>query len=454
MTSNNSIFEGRLLHALCILDKRQQQLQQRNRAGCTCTKSPKSTLTHSQQCSASTCYYAFPGSVIMLCLHILQNCTVQMQLQKSQIVCRHYMTVLAACICCRVTILIWMTMLAACRHLPAPQRFPSVAGQRSSQGQYRTEQPPADIADSILTNPWTAALMQGDSDRPQLYSNSLALSRIGIGSWAPGPADAHAVPQPSLQAHSQSQQVPENSVKAGLSSSESVAASLHGSQEEDEHKLESDPDKQDTDSCSSVSEDGAGSVGGDRQHDHDHTQVRHAPDDCRAWQQDQSKPAGPMQPSASSAASDSQHPDASSDKGSSDKPRSDEGSSDRGCSDNASSGRGSSPTANVANAPHAQPACHNSWAAAFTNPHGEQAQGLWQHGAPKSEEDINKGGRQRGFAGWIGDFGHLEGPRFNKQQGRAGQAHMRSPRDQPPNSPSNPHAVAEVGKPSFEATLL
>ena len=347
-------------------------------------------------------------------------------------------------------------ILPACRHPPAPQKFRSTPGQRSNQGQYRTEQPPADIADSILTNPWTAALMQGDSDRPQLVSNNLALTRIGIGSWAASPADAHAhaAPQPSLRAHPQSQQDSDNSVKADLSSSETAAASLHGSQEEDEHRLECRPGKQGTDSCSSASEDGAGSVGGDSHshHDHNHRQVHSA---HWAWQQGQSERAGPMQHLASSAESDSQQTDvrtSSSDKSSSGKVRSDKGRSDWGCSNKASSDRGSSPAASGANA---QPACHTDWAAQFTSKHGEQAQGLRQHdAAPKDEEDKVTGGRQRGFTSWIGDFGHLEGPRFNKQQGRAWQVHMRSQRDQPPNSSSSPHSMAEVGKHCFDVNFL
>lgn len=395
----------------------------------------------------------------MLSLYIVQKCTVRLQLRGSQILCRHCMT-LSTHVGFETMKLIWMTTLAACRHPPAPQKFHSTPRQRSTQGQYRTEQPPADIADSILTNPWTAALMQGDCDRPQLYSNSLALTRIGIGSWAAGPAHAHAhaASQPSLQAQPQSQQAPENSVTADPSSSDTAAASLHSSQEEDEHRLESGPDKQGTDSCSSVGEDGAGSVGGDSR-SHDDCNHRHMPstqDKPQAWRQDQSRRAGPMQRSASSAASDSQQADArsdsSSDKASSGKARSGNGRSDWGCSNKASSDRRSSAAASGGNA---QPTRHTDWAADFTSKHGEQAQGLQQHAAAaKSEEVKVAGGRQRGFTSWIGDFGHLEGPRFNKQQGRAWQAHMHSQREQPPDSSSSPNFIAEVGKHCFEVNFL
>lgn len=54
-------------------------------------------------------------------------------------------------------------------------------------------------------------------------------------------------------------------------------------------------------------------------------------------------------------------------------------------------------------------------------------------------------GSTRGYASWIGDFGHLEGPRFSKQQGKAWQAHMRSQRDRPNNSFQPPRATADVG---------
>ena len=74
------------------------------------------------------------------------------------------------------------------------------------------------------------------------------------------------------------------------------------------------------------------------------------------------------------------------------------------------------------------------WAAAFTSKDGQQQQGA----GPQAAAQQGRGGsscrqpaKQRGFTSWIGDFGHLDGPRFNKQQGRAWQAQMRSQRDQP-----------------------
>lgn len=368
-------------------------------------------------------------------------------------------------------------------------------GQRSSEGQYRTEQPPADIADNILSNPWTAALMQGDADRPQLYANSLALTRIGIGSWAPEPAHAHASPQPNSQTLPPPQPIPEKDATANLSLSETDTASLHSSHGEDDRKLDAGCDRQATDSCSSehscsrmhVTGAGCDMHSGDS---NDHRQGRSG---NTGQQQDRVKPADPVLHSKPSAAAASQHADArtsSSDEGSSDKANSpalhsepknasarpyadatpnsaDLGSSDgansvpeRGSSNNGrwgtgSSDRGSSPTACGANAPCAQPCRYIDKAIAFTDRHSEQTEGLQQSiAAPNSEGSNVKGGRHRGFASWIGDFGHLEGPRFNKQQGRAWQAHMCSQRDQPAESCSNPRSVAEVGKHIFAACLL
>ena len=75
------------------------------------------------------------------------------------------------------------------------------------------------------------------------------------------------------------------------------------------------------------------------------------------------------------------------------------------------------------------------WAAAFTSKNGRQQQGAGPQAAAQQGRGVSSSGqvpaKQRGFTSWIGDFGHLDGPRFSKQQGRAWQAHMRSQRDQP-----------------------
>ena len=39
--------------------------------------------------------------------------------------------------------------------------------------------------------------------------------------------------------------------------------------------------------------------------------------------------------------------------------------------------------------------------------------------------------RHRGYANWLGDFGHLDGPKFSKQASKAWQAHMHELRDHP-----------------------
>lgn len=250
-------------------------------------------------------------------------------------------------------------MLTACRHPPVSQKLQSTPGQRSSEGHYKTEQPPADIADSIFINPWTAALMQGDAATPPLYSNSLALTRIGLGSWAPGPDDADVVPKPSLQARSSSQPAPERDT-ATLCAAETDTASTHGADEHHDERHDGNSDGEPTDSCSGMSREDAGPV--------DHS--RHSGDDVSQNRlgaaqegQHQSKPAGAVQRSPASAASGSQHAGAQTSS------RSDSGS-------------------NSADAPHAQPSCHADWAAAFTSQQGKQAAGLGQHGvAPKAEDD-------------------------------------------------------------------
>lgn len=56
-------------------------------------------------------------------------------------------------------------------------------GHRSLQGRYVTEQPATDIADSLMSNPWTAALVCDSSDRPDLYGKAAALTRAGLSAW-------------------------------------------------------------------------------------------------------------------------------------------------------------------------------------------------------------------------------------------------------------------------------
>ena len=56
------------------------------------------------------------------------------------------------------------------------------------QGRYATDQPATDIADSLLTNPWTAALVSGRSDSPECYDKGPALARAGLSTWERAPA--------------------------------------------------------------------------------------------------------------------------------------------------------------------------------------------------------------------------------------------------------------------------
>lgn len=198
--------------------------------------------------------------------------------------------------------------------------------------------------------------MQADADRPQLYSNSLALTRVGLGSWAPGTNDAGAVPKPSLQAHSQSQPGPERDTPT-LCSVETAAASSQGADD-------AECDKEPQDTCSSISRDDTGSS--DHTRDSDRSVSQSKLGTAQEEQQYQSKPAVPVQHSPASAVSDTQHTDA------------EICGLDRG------------PTASGADAPHDQPTCRTDWASAFTSKHGAKAGGLGQLGlAPKCKD--NKG---------------------------------------------------------------
>ena len=82
---------------------------------------------------------------------------------------------------------------ATCRQPASIKRFLAQPASRPVKAHYATDEPAADIADSLLSNRWTAALVQKDSAAPELYCNSTALTRVGLGSWAPDaePDSAH-----------------------------------------------------------------------------------------------------------------------------------------------------------------------------------------------------------------------------------------------------------------------
>ncbi len=103
----------------------------------------------------------------------------------------------------------------------------------------------------------------------------------------------------------------------------------------------------------------------------------------------------------------------------------------------------------------------DQWAAAFTSKDGRQWQGAGPQAAARKGrgEGISGQGlaKQRGFTSWIGDFGHLDGPRFNKQQGRAWQAHMRSQQDQPhaqSESEDDPEPKLQVCRAFLDITIV
>lgn len=365
---------------------------------------------------------------------------------------------------------------------PVTQRFHSTPGQRVSQNRYATDQPPADIADSILTNPWTAALVQWDSDRPQLYCNSAALTRVGLGSWAPEaaarPQGLQASPQdkcPSAAEKTGSQGTIKGRASQGITedadsqdnientASRSTAASscseVHGSQtaaEPDGHSADSMPaklsvpaghspvyayirkpagngerrpcsegEKQPSYSCSSMQGDDGCQV-----RKGSHLPGRPSPSKggpphpgngaCQgieAVQQHEGSPSG----AASGAQQACLHPT------SSDSSRADR----QGC-----------------NAAQAQSTSNADWAAAFTGRCGKQNDGAGHcTAATRCDAGADKrtgSAKQRGFTSWIGNFGHLDGPRFTKQQGKAWQTYMRSQKDQPAESPCSTGSVPEV----------
>lgn len=70
-----------------------------------------------------------------------------------------------------------------CRQPIKPQKFLESPGRRSPHGRYVTEQPATTIAESLMTNPWTAALVSDSTDRPELYNKGSALTRAGLSTW-------------------------------------------------------------------------------------------------------------------------------------------------------------------------------------------------------------------------------------------------------------------------------
>ncbi|KAL0018426.1 hypothetical protein WJX77_003086 [Trebouxia sp. C0004] len=293
---------------------------------------------------------------------------------------------------------------------PPPQRFHTLPIARSSDGQYNTDQPATDIADSILTNPWTAALVQDDADMPQLYCNSTALARVGLGSWAPdepstqkclqnthkgGPAPEGVAPEV------QGARPTEGNSICSISKSGSRASRHSG------RCTEAGPDGDESNAVNSgsVIGDGAKSQAGGS--------------------------AGPIAGSLAGPEHGSRSPHKTgltyqllSDPSSSGEQRQPMSMSDQDYSD---TDRCAAQQTKVTGIDH--------WAAAFTSKNGTQQQGADPQAAAQHRRGVSSSGqgpaKQRGFTSWLGDFGHLDGPRFNKQQGRAWQAQMRSQQDQP-----------------------
>lgn len=325
--------------------------------------------------------------------------------------------------------------ISDCRRKPEPQRFQERPGQRSSQYRYRTDQPPADIADSILTNPWTAALVQLDTDRPDLYCNITALTRAGLGSWAP----EDATPQHILQESSQADYAA-GEHEAGNRSSVDIeardhaddssgehASLMHSSRtaaERNEHSTSSQSHESSPRSRSRSAEDDTSQARTGAEHDSDPIQEKVAnahrlretdeQGECGAHHSEQCLP--------SHLTSDAQHSDA----------------------------QLSHTGAERCNVHQSQPNSSADWTAAFTSKQGKQTKGAGPQGAAlRSEGGTDDGhgpAKQRGFSSWLGDFGHLDGPRFSREQGRAWQAHMRSQQDQFVDSAGTPLSNTQVSK--------
>lgn len=320
-----------------------------------------------------------------------------------------------------------------CRQPPAPQRFQTLPGARSKEGRYSTDQPATDIADSILTNPWTAALVQDDSVGPQLYCNSTALTRIGLGSWAPDEAAYQKSPGHGQDARiasvdsrdgtavdlqKQAAKVPENDVCSESSSEHSMHSSGTGS-DCGSNRASGSADNQ-ADGETGPQQDGYATDDTGHQHEAvtaDSTSGAH-PNKL------QSKHTAAPQPK-------SFNPDH--------------------CPQPSCTGDACNGSSSHTNGAPVQPAASagtEHWSAAFTSKHGRQQQGSGPHAAASgiacTEGSGQAGTKPRDYTSWIGDFGHLSGPRFTKQLGIAWQAHMRDQRDQPAVPQDDGELVTQV----------
>ena len=350
-----------------------------------------------------------------------------------------------------------VTMLALFRRQAAPQRFQTAPAERSRHSRYRTEQPPTDIAESILNNPWTAALLHEDAHRPELYCNSTALTRVGLGSWAPD-HDAAAVKRAASDCMSAGD--PHHNSQQFSQQCDHAVAGRHGSSEKQScvHDCEQDASKVDSDAGVEQS------VGSDEEDASSHS----------------SRAAAELHAGSCSSTSDSTTSDASTKQ---EKKRA-AGDSDSCCehaephlkqpsptSTNTLAQRQHSRHAVGADSAHAQddgadmhsntdaataspsPNSIDLWRNARSGAQGKGIGGVGPTGATPEgascKSTCKKPLRQRGFTSWIGDFGHLDGPRFTKEQGRAWQAHMRSHRDHCSDACSHAHSAEEVCKAVF-----
>ncbi len=243
---------------------------------------------------------------------------------------------------------------------------------------------------------------------PQLYCNSTALTRVGLGSWAPD--------EPSMQKCLQ------NAHKGGPAP-EGAAPEVQGARPTEGGSICSMSESGSRGSRHSGQCTEAGPSGGDSNCD---------------------SPGSVVDDSARSQAGGSADPIAGQEHGSCSPHKTRLRHTDQLLCDPSSSGeqhqamsvsdQDDSDTDRAA-AQQNKAAGVDHWAAAFTSKDGRQQQGAGPQAAAQQGRGGSSSGqgpaKQRGFTSWIGDFGHLDGPRFNKQQGRAWQAHIRSQPDQP-----------------------
>ena len=272
---------------------------------------------------------------------------------------------------------------------------------------------------------------------PQLYCNSTALTRVGLGSWAPD--------EPSMQNCLQN-------ARRGGPAPEGVVPEVQGARPTEGGSLCSMSESGSRGSRHSGQITEAGLSGDHSNCDSPGSVI----DDCARSQAGGSarltagNVAGQEHGSCSPHRTGLRHTDQlQSDPSSSSEQHQPMSVSDQ---DDSDTDRAAAHQTEATGADH--------WAAAFTSKDGRQQPGAGPQAAAQQGRGGSSSGqgpaKQRGFTSWIGEFGHLDGPKFNKQQGRAWQAHMRSQRDQPDaqsESEDDPEPTLQVCRAIIDITF-